>query len=173
MSEYTSTDDCNISELATLDRMERDAQDCAELEYNDEVLEEITAMERNAPKRTLQETLHEYFGLTDFRDGQEEVIDAALSGRDTLVFWATGKGKSLCFQLPALHSGKTTIIISPLISLMQDQCLKFNKMTNSNVAVFLGSAQEDKKTEALHLLGSTCWSTAAQRKRFKLHLLTL
>jgi len=44
-----------------------------------------------------------------------------VSGRDSCVYWATGSGKSLCYQLPALHTGKTTFVVSPLISLMNDQ----------------------------------------------------
>ena len=48
-------------------------------------------------------------------------MEAVLSGRDVAVFWATGKGKSLCYQVPALHTGKLVVVVSPLISLMNDQ----------------------------------------------------
>ena len=69
--------------------------------------------------------MNKYFGFETFRPGQEEVIRAILyEKRDAAVFWATGQGKSLCFQIPALHSKKTAVVISPLISLMQDQCAK-------------------------------------------------
>jgi RecQ family ATP-dependent DNA helicase len=95
------------------------------------------------PGATPNETLNKIFGYDNFRDGQGEVIDSILSGRDTAVFWATGMGKSLCYQIPALHSGKTAIVISPLISLMQDQCIKLNNICGMEVATFIGSGQSD------------------------------
>ena len=61
------------------------------------------------------------FGLDSFRPGQEEVVNAILTGRDTLAIMPTGSGKSLCYQLPGLHLHGTTVIVSPLISLMKDQ----------------------------------------------------
>jgi ATP-dependent DNA helicase RecQ len=66
-------------------------------------------------------TLLDRFGLTDFRPGQREVIDAVSSGKDVMCVMPTGGGKSLCFQLPSLARGGTTIVISPLIALMKDQ----------------------------------------------------
>ncbi len=61
------------------------------------------------------------FGLEQFRPGQETVVRAVLEGRDTVAIMPTGSGKSLCYQLPGLHLRGTTIVISPLISLMKDQ----------------------------------------------------
>jgi len=65
--------------------------------------------------------LKEYFGYTDFRGGQADIIDAVLSGRNVLGIMPTGAGKSICFQVPALMMDGITIVVSPLISLMKDQ----------------------------------------------------
>jgi len=66
-------------------------------------------------------TLKEVFGWEEFRPGQEKVIDAILSGRSALAVFPTGSGKSLCYQLPALHLTGLTVVVSPLIALMKDQ----------------------------------------------------
>src|SRR3954447_15583911 len=65
--------------------------------------------------------LREHFGFAAFRPGQREAVDAALAGRDVLVVMPTGAGKSLCYQLPGLMREDLTIVVSPLVSLMQDQ----------------------------------------------------
>jgi ATP-dependent DNA helicase RecQ len=69
----------------------------------------------------LSEPLHRIFGFSSFRPGQESIVRDALSGRDVLALMPTGGGKSLCFQLPALIQPGVSIVISPLIALMQDQ----------------------------------------------------
>ncbi|WP_292520750.1 DNA helicase RecQ [Methanoculleus sp.] len=65
--------------------------------------------------------LEKFFGYTSFLPHQEGIIDAVLSGRDVLAVMATGGGKSLCYQLPALVFGGLTVVVSPLIALMKDQ----------------------------------------------------
>jgi len=75
----------------------------------------------NERDRLLHETLERWFGFSELRPLQKEAIDAALDGRDALVVLPTGGGKSLCYQLPPLVLGRLTVVVSPLIALMQDQ----------------------------------------------------
>src|SRR5204862_6612446 len=65
--------------------------------------------------------LHSVFGFADFREGQAEIIETILDGRDVLAVMPTGSGKSLCYQLPALLRDGLTIVVSPLIALMRNQ----------------------------------------------------
>jgi ATP-dependent DNA helicase RecQ len=78
-------------------------------------------MAASLPADRLVEALHVHFGHAAFRRGQREVVDAVMSGYDAVVVMPTGGGKSLCYQLPAVLSGGTTLVISPLIALMKDQ----------------------------------------------------
>ncbi|HLG96250.1 MAG TPA: RecQ family ATP-dependent DNA helicase [Bryobacteraceae bacterium] len=76
----------------------------------------------------LREPLARYWGYSEFRPLQERIVQSILAGRDTAVVMPTGGGKSLCYQLPALVSGKTAVVISPLIALMQDQAAQLSQM---------------------------------------------
>ncbi len=73
------------------------------------------------PLAVARAALADVFGFHDFRPGQEEVVASVLSGRDTLAVMPTGAGKSLCFQLPAVIEDGLTVVVSPLIALMDDQ----------------------------------------------------
>ena len=67
------------------------------------------------------DTLGAYFGYTSFRPGQDRMVDAILAGRDALGVMPTGAGKSICYQVPALMLPGITFVVSPLLSLMEDQ----------------------------------------------------
>lgn len=87
--------------------------------------------------QSLEAALKNFFGYESFRRGQKEVIEAALQNRDVLAIMPTGAGKSICFQLPALLKSGLTVVISPLIALMQDQV---DTLTDNGIgATFLNS----------------------------------
>src|SRR4051812_17375857 len=78
--------------------------------------------------RQLNRVMRRVFGVDELRPGQDEVIQSVQSGRDTVAVMPTGSGKSLCYQLPGLHLDGTTIVVSPLISLMKDQNDKLQEL---------------------------------------------
>jgi ATP-dependent DNA helicase RecQ len=88
--------------------------------------------------------LRSLFGFEAFRPGQAEAVHAALAGRDTLVVMPTGAGKSLCYQLPALMRDDLTIVVSPLVSLMQDQVEALERAAPGRAV--LVNAQQDPST---------------------------
>jgi ATP-dependent DNA helicase RecQ len=96
--------------------------------------------------------LKEIFGLEEFRPGQAEIVASVLGGQDTLAIMPTGAGKSLCYQLPAVVLPGTTVVVSPLISLMKDQTSKLGELgveaaqMNSHVPA---SEQRDNIVEIL------------------------
>ncbi|XP_078430620.1 uncharacterized protein LOC144702420 [Wolffia australiana] len=107
----------------------------------------------------MESVLKKYFGHSQFRPYQKEIIQQILDGRDGLVVMATGSGKSLCYQIPPLVRGKTGVVISPLISLMQDQVMSLKQ--RGIRAKYLGSSQTDQaahynaESGKLHLLYMT------------------
>ena len=94
----------------------------------------------------LRAALHQHFGFSDFRPGQEAAVRAAVDGQDVLVVMPTGAGKSLCYQLPALVREDLTIVVSPLVSLMQDQVEALERRAPGRAA--LVNAQQDAGANA-------------------------
>src|SRR5688500_13865369 len=99
------------------------------------------------PSTDPQVELQRRFGFADFRPGQREAVEGALAGRDVLVVMPTGAGKSLCYQLPALMRSDLTVVVSPLVSLMQDQAEGLERAAPGSVA--LVNAQRDADTNRL------------------------
>lgn len=93
--------------------------------------------------KTPKEALKAVFGYDSFRPGQEVVINAILEGRDILAVMPTGAGKSLCYQVPAMLLSGITLVISPLISLMQDQVKALNEAGVD--AAFINSSLSEKE----------------------------
>lgn len=114
---------------------------------NDTVSQCGVSAETNAK---IFETLKYYFGFDTFKEGQLEVIQNLLAGRDVFVLMPTGGGKSLCYQLPALMSEGTAIVISPLIALMKNQVDAIRGyVDHDRVAHFLNSSLTKGAAEAV------------------------
>ncbi|KAI5679837.1 hypothetical protein M9H77_01064 [Catharanthus roseus] len=121
----------------------------------------------------MESVLKQYFGFSSFRPYQKEIIEQILDGRDCMVVMATGNGKSLCYQLPPLITKKTAVVVSPLVSLMQDQVMALKQ--RGIKAEHLSSAQTDSSAlsnaengefdiiymtpEKASLLPTSFWST--------------
>lgn len=94
------------------------------------------------------EVLNKYFGYSQFRQGQEELIDAILEGRDVMGIMPTGAGKSICFQVPALMLEGITLVISPLISLMKDQV---NALTQCGIrSAYINGSLSEKQLNTVY-----------------------
>ncbi len=94
-------------------------------------------------------TLRKQFGHHSFRPGQREVIDDVLAGRDVLAMLPTGSGKSLCYQLPAYVRPGRVLIVSPLVSLMEDQVEQLRRRGEKRVIAFHSLLDEEEKGQAL------------------------
>lgn len=94
-----------------------------------------------------QQALKQYFGYDDFRPMQAKIIEAVYQKKDSLVLMPTGGGKSMCFQIPALTIKGTVLVVSPLISLMQDQVISLQ--ANGIKAQFLNSTQDSVEQRAI------------------------
>lgn len=88
--------------------------------------ENVSSSGEGEPERLPLQTLQRVWGFDGFRPGQQEAIESILQGRDTVVIFPTGGGKSLCYQLPALLLDGVTLVISPLVALMEDQVQALN-----------------------------------------------
>lgn len=99
-----------------------------------------------------KEVLKVYFGYDSFRDGQENIINSILDGSDALAIMPTGAGKSVCYQVPALMFTGITIVVSPLISLMQDQVKALNE-AGIHAAYINSSLTEKQISKAISMAG--------------------
>ena len=110
-------------------------------------------------KESIYNCLKQYFGFDRFKGDQEMVVESVLQGHDTFVLMPTGGGKSLCYQLPALMSEGTAIVISPLISLMKNQVDAIRGISEEDsVAHFMNSTltkQELSNVQSDVLTGKT------------------
>lgn len=100
----------------------------------------------------LETLLMQHFGYTSFRPGQKEVIEALLQGQDVVALLPTGMGKSLCYQLPGYVFEQPVLIISPLLSLMQDQVEQLRRLGEKRVVGLNSFLSGEDKRYALHYL---------------------
>ena len=92
---------------------------------------------------TALETLKEYWGYESFRPSQQEIISAALEGRDVLALLPTGGGKSICFQVPAMMKEGLALVITPLIALMKDQVQNLESRGIKAMAIYAGMSRRE------------------------------
>jgi ATP-dependent DNA helicase RecQ len=113
------------------------------------------------------EAFLEKFGLSNFREGQREVITTVISGRDCMCIMTTGGGKSLCYQLPALAREGVTLVVSPLIALMKDQVDALQKLglRASFINSSLSSAEQAERFDMLAAGGYDLLYVAPERFR--------
>lgn len=100
----------------------------------------------------LEEKLKEWFGFSSFNPGQKEIIESIVNKKDTLGILPTGSGKSLCYQMPTYMKGKPTLIISPLISLMDDQVMQLKAQGEKFVTSIHSGMDENEKQQNINSL---------------------
>ena len=128
----------------------------------------------------LEQILLQYFGYPSFRSNQKDIIQSVVDGKDTLVIMPTGGGKSLCYQIPGLYLPDTTIVISPLISLMQDQVQALEKRNIKATYINSSLSKDELKKRLDNLdqykfiylaperLQTTSWKKASQNLKISL-----
>ena len=104
--------------------------------------------------KDLEARLYQYFHFNHFREGQKEIITDVMAGKDVLGILPTGSGKSLCYQLPAMLLSGTTVVISPLISLMNDQVNQLKAMNFKKVIAFNSFIDFETRRRALKNLSA-------------------
>ena len=121
-----------------------------------------TTVAKEAPVRktiagdaTLSQLLQSVFGFSSFRPNQEAVCQAVTAGEDALLVMPTGSGKSLCYQLPGLARGGTTLVISPLIALMDDQVRKLKELGLSAECIHSGRDRESSRQACVDYMKGT------------------
>jgi DNA topoisomerase-3 len=110
------------------------------------------AMTKPVPTGDLKSLLHSAFGFSSFRPNQEAVCRAVIEGQDVLLVMPTGSGKSLCYQLPGIARGGTTLVISPLIALMEDQVAKLKGQNFAVERIHSGRPRDDSRRACLDYL---------------------
>jgi ATP-dependent DNA helicase Q4 len=145
---YTASKTSDESKMIELsDDEDESSSDDDELEVchtcGDKLISKENRSDKYDPRSyTLRDSLKHYFGYSNFREGQEWAIDRCLSGKHSLLVAPTGQGKSLCYALPAAISDGLCLVVSPLISLMQDQLRQLPpKITAATLSGSMTSAQ--------------------------------
>jgi len=100
----------------------------------------------------LEEYLYKWFGYSEFRPGQKGVITDLLEGKDVVAMLPTGRGKSMCYQLPGLLQEGTVLVVSPLLSLMEDQVTQLKYVVKNRVIAFNSFRTLSEKREAMKKL---------------------
>ena len=103
-----------------------------------------------------EKILAQYWGFTQFRTPQKEIITSVLENRDTIALLPTGGGKSICFQIPTLLKEGVCIVISPLIALMQDQVKNLKKRNIKALTIPSGSNQNEIIVTTIKAEGQKC-----------------